>query len=347
MLYTTTKNKMMKLLLLLLLPFSLAAQNIDGNNSGSAKATAFVNSLNDVQSKKALFPFDEMNRYEWHYLPAAMVARYGVCVKDLDSSQKQSLYTLMKAYLSNEGYVRTQNIMSFEYLLKELEPNNPNRIPENYYAAVYGNPGKDSVWGWKFSGHHVALNFTIVNNQLAFAPFFFGVYPATVKEGTKKGMRVIKDEEDLGFELVNSFTPGQKTKALFQLKAFNDIVSTNAEQVGPLAPVGIFAKDMTHDQKIILNKLIVAYLSSMPTEIAKTRMKKVTTEDMDAIRFGWAGDTVPGKPHYYRIQGKTFLIEFDNTQSNANHIHTVWRDFNGDFGEDLLREHYHNSKHHQ
>lgn len=335
----------MKLLLLLLLPFSLLAQNIDKNSAGSTKAMAFVNSLNEEQHKKAVFEFDNMSRYEWHYLPATMVARYGVCVKDLDSNQKQHLYTLLKAFLSEEGYTRTQNIMSYEYLLKELEPNNPNRIPEYYFVAIYGNPGKDSTWGWKFSGHHVALNFTLVNDQLAFAPFFFGVYPATVKDGPKKDMRIIKDEEDLGFELMNSFTQEQKTTALFRLKAFADIVSTNAEQVGPLKPVGILAKDMTQTQKIVLNKLIVTYLLMMPPGIAKMRMKKLMAEDMDSIRFGWAGETILGKPHYYRIQGNTFLIEFDNTQSNANHIHTVWRDFNGDFGEDLLREHYHNSNH--
>ena len=236
--------------------------------------------------------------------------------------------------------------MSFEYILKEMEPNNPIRIPENYYAAIYGSPNKDSVWGWKFGGHHVSLNFTVVNGQLSFAPFFFGVNPAEVKDGPKKGMRLIKDEEDMGFELVNSFNVEQKQKALFQLKAFSEIVTTNSQQVAPLKPVGIFAKDMTSEQQLILNKLIIAYLSSMPSQIAKIRMRKITSEDMDVITFGWAGGTVRGIPHYYRIQGKTFLIEFDNTQNNANHIHTVWRDFNGDFGADLLKEHYHNSKHH-
>ena len=337
----------MKLLLFLMLPFYLAAQNIAETNSGSAKALAFVNSLRDVQKKKAVFPFDEMTRYEWHYLPATMVYRYGIGVKDLDSTQKENLYSLLQAYLSNEGYTRTKNIMGFEYLLKEAEPENLNRIPENYFVAIYGVPGKDSVWGWKFSGHHVALNFTVVNDKVAFAPFFFGVYPAEVKEGPKKGMRIMKDEEDLGFELVNSLTMEQKQKALFQLKAFSEIVTTNAIQVGPLKPVGIFAKDMRLEQKTILNKLIVAYLLSMPPAIAKTRMKKIITEDINAIRFGWAGGTEPGKPHYYRVQGKTFLIEFDNTQSNANHIHTVWRDFYGDFGLDLLREHYQTVQHHQ
>ena len=337
----------MKLLLLLLLPISLTAQNSNENNSGSAKAMAFVNTLSDVQKKKTVFPFVDTSRYDWNFLPAYTNPRTGIAIKELDSMQQLQFYTLLSAYLSNDGYTRTKTIMSFEYLLKELEPNNPSRIPGNYFVAVYGNPCKDSTWGWKLSGHHVALNFTIVNDQLAFAPFFFGANPGEVKSGPQKGLRIIKAEEDLGFELVNSFTPEQKQTAVFQLEAFAEIVTTNAATVEPLPPVGLAAKDMTHEQVIILNKLIIAYLSSMPGEIANSRMKKIASEDMDVIRFGWAGGIVPGKPHYYRVQGKTFLIEFDNTQNNANHIHAVWRDFNGDFGRDLLREHYHNSKHYK
>ena len=337
----------MKLILLFLFPFALMAQNMTNQNSGSDKDVAFVKSLNPVQQKKAVFPFNEMNRYEWHFLPAAMVGRTGIAVKDLDSLQKENLHLLLQAYLSKEGYVRTTNIMDFEYLLKEMQPQNPNRIPENYSVSIYGTPCQDSIWGWKFSGHHLALNFTIVKDKIGFAPFFFGVYPAEVKEGVKKGTRLLKDQEDLGFELINSLTPDQKFIAIFQLKPYTEIVTTNSQKVGQLEPVGIFAHDLNPSQKIILNKVIASYLLSMPTQLANARIKKIDTEDMNAIRFGWGGETVPGKPHYYRIQGKTFLIEFDNTQDNANHIHTVWRDFNGDFGADLIREHYHASKHHK
>jgi Protein of unknown function (DUF3500) len=336
----------MKILLFLMLPLYLVAQKNDLTDQGSALAMTFVHSLNEAQRQKALYPFEEITRYEWHYLPATMVARYGIGIKDLDSIQKTNVYMMLKSFLSNEGYTRTRNIMNYEYLLKEMQPENVNRIPENYYIAVYGQPG-DSTWGWKFSGHHVALNFTIVEGQLAYAPFFFGVYPAEIKDGPKKGTRLLKDEEDLGFELINSFSHEQKEKALFQLNPFSDIVSTNAQQVGPMKPVGIFAKEMTLTDKALLNKLIVAYLSSMPEAIAKTRMEKIIKEEMDAISFGWAGGTEPGQPHYYRVQGDSFMIEFDNTQNKANHIHTVWRDFNGDFGADLLREHYQHSKHHK
>ncbi|MBA4409177.1 MAG: DUF3500 domain-containing protein [Bacteroidota bacterium] len=337
----------MKLLLILLLPLSLFAKTTNNNNFGSARAMAFVNSLSEIQKKKAVFPFDEMNRYDWHYLPSTMAERSGIAVKDLNSAQKLILDSLLQSYLSEEGFQRTKEIMGLEYFLKETEPTNLNRIPENYFVSVYGIPGKDRTWAWKFSGHHISLNYTVVNNQMAFAPFFFGAHPAVVKEGSKKGMRIIHDEEDLGFLLVNSFTQEQKQTAIFQLKAFSDIVTTNAVQVSPLKHVGIFARDMTHAQKTVLNKLIVAYLLSMPKPIAKIRMEKIIKEDLNLMSFGWAGGTGPRDPHYYRVQGKTFLIEFDNTQNNANHIHSVWRDFNGDFGEDLLKEHYQLSHHHE
>lgn len=328
---------------LLFIPLALNGQN---NTVDFSSALIVINSLDSLQKAKSVFPFDEMSRYDWNYLPPSLIPRRGACLKDLDSTQKNNVYALLKSFLSEKGFTRTLDIMDNEFYLKELEPNMIHRIPENQFIAFYGNPGTDSIWGWKFSGHHIALNFTIVNDKLAFTPVFFGVYPAEIKEGQNKGRRIIKDEEDIGFELINMLSSEQKLKAIFQSKAFNDIVTTNSIQVGPLDPVGILAKDLTPQQKIILNKLIVCHLSSMPTEIAEMRMKRIASEDFNQIRFGWAGGLVEGVPHYYRIQGKTFLIEFDNTTHNANHIHIVWRDFNGDFGVDLLKEHYENTKHH-
>ncbi len=334
------------LILLLFLPISLSAQQNKEANSIVAKAATFINSLNEQQKKIALFSFNELNRYEWHYVPPTQIPRQGIAIKDLAPAQKKLVNFLLQAFLSKEGYDKTKSIMALENVLQELEPNNKSRISENYFIAIYGSPKKDSVWGWKFSGHHLALNFTVIKDKIAFAPFFFGANPATVKSGMQKGLRVLKAEEDFGFELLNSLTQSQKQKAIFQLEAFSEIVTTNSAKATPLNPTGIFAKDITTEQKTILNKLIAAYLSSMPPTLAKIRMNKIRVADMDSLCFGWAGDTMPGKPHYYRVQGKTFLIEFDNTQNNANHIHTVWRDFNGDYGLDLLKEHYQNSPHH-
>jgi hypothetical protein len=337
----------MKKIFFLLFPIALTAQNNDNVKIGSAKATAFIQTLNETQKKRVSFPLNEMTRYEWHYVPSTMLGRTGISVKDLDSTAKQAFYELLKTFLSNEGYAKTLDIMSLEHILKELEPNNTHRIPENYYVSIYGDPEKDATWAWKFTGHHLALNFTVIDDKLAFAPLFLGANPAEVKSGPQKGKRVLKNEEDLAFEIIHSMTPEQKAKTIFDTRAFSDIVTTNSQEVNRLKPAGILAKDMTEQQKITLNKLIMVYLSSMPTAIAETRMKRVIKEDMNAIRFGWTGSAEYGKGHYYRIQGNSFLIEFDNTQNNANHIHAVWRDFNGDYGRDLLKEHYKNAPHHQ
>ena len=294
-------------LFLLCIPFDLKAQD---NTADYLPAITVINSLDSIQKAKALFSFDDMSRYDWNYLPPSLIPRKGVCLKDLDSTQKKNVYALLKSFLSNKGFLRTQEIMNNEYYLKELEPNMIlHRIPENHFISFYGTPAKDSVWGWKFSGHHIALNFTIVKNQLALTPIFFGVYPAEIKEGNNKGRRIIKEEEDIGFELINMLSGEQRAIAIFQSKAFNDIVTTNAIQVGPLTPVGIVAKDLTLQQKTILNKLIVSHLSSMPAAIAEMRMKRIAAEDFNQIRFGWAGGLQKGIPHYYRIQGKTFLIQ--------------------------------------
>lgn len=331
---------MIRVFFLVLLPFTLSAQS----NSPVTTTVAFLASLHTGQKSIATFPFSDTTRYEWHYLPASQIKRYGLCLKELDTVQHISFYTMLKQFLSDRGYERSRQIMDYENLLKELEPRNPGRIPENYFVAFYGNP-TDRIWGWRLTGHHLTLNFTFVNGELAFAPFFFGVYPASLKEGPNAGQRLIKEEEDLGFELVNSMTPAQRSKAVFQSVTFNDIQTTNAKIAARLDDSGIYAKELSRQQKMILEKLIVTYLSSMPEAIAGDRMKRVRAEAIEEILFAWAGGTEPGVPHYYRIQGKSFLIEFDNSQHNANHIHTVWRDFNGDFGEDLLKAHYQEHKH--
>jgi hypothetical protein len=252
----------------------------------------------------------------------------------------------MKGYLSETGFDRTRAIMDLEYVLKEMQPTSTNRIIENYYIAFYGTPHQDSIWGWAFQGHHVVLNFTVVKDKVAFAPFFFGSNPAEIKEGPSQGYRVIAAEEDIAYSLLNSFSAEQRAKAVFQENPFIEIVTFTATQVAPLPPVGITVREMNGVQKNLLNLLLTAYLSAMPDDLAAARLGNIQSEDFEDVRFGWAGGLKKGEPHYYRIQGKTFLVEFDNTQNNANHIHEVWRDFNGDFGRDLLLEHYEHEHHH-
>ena len=245
----------LRILITLLFPLSIFAQHSHNIHSNSGKAVDFLNSLQVEQKKKVVFPFDEMNRYNWHFVPATMSARDGLSMRDLDKSQNKKLNELLHSFLSDKGYDKTKGIMSLEYVLKVLEPTNENRIPENFFIAIYGDPSLDKVWGWKFGGHHIALNFTIVDDKIAFAPFFFGANPGTVRQGPQKGYRALKDEEDYGFELLNMLDQEHKTKAIFESIAYADNVTTNMPQVTPLEDVGVIAKEMSTEQKIVLNKL--------------------------------------------------------------------------------------------
>jgi hypothetical protein len=336
-------SKFFILLLVALVPAT--GHNHKAPSSSTETALRFIHSLTAEQKQQAVLAFEEMGRSEWTYLPASMVPRKGILLKDLNTQQKDLLNHLLRAYLSQQGYAKAENVLTLEQVLYELSGRSTTRDPEAYAVAIYGNPTKEGVWAWKFEGHHISLNFTVVKDRTAFAPFFFGANPAEVKGGPHKGLRVLKAEEDLGFELVQAMSPEQRAKAIFQQTAFAEIVTASDSQVRPLEPAGIPASELTPAQQTILNRLLAAYLSSMPASLAEARLKRLATEDGNTVRFGWAGATERGRPHYYRIQGKTFLIEFDNTQDNANHIHAVWRDFNGDFGRDLLREHYKASPH--
>lgn len=332
--------------ILLFSPLLMLAQSHSLSHANTEKVIVFLKSLSDDQKKITLFPLNELNRFDWHFVPPTQSPRTGISIKSLQPTQKEFVSKMLQDFLSEKGYEKTKRIMGLEYILMVLEPKNSSRISENYFISIYGMPGIDAAWGWKFTGHHLALNFTVVGNQMAVAPFFFGANPGTVGEGPQKGFRALKAEEDLGFELINLLNDPQREKTIFNSKAFSDIVTFNSPHVMPLDEVGLLAKEMTTLQKVVLEKLIATYLADMPEKIAKQRQKKIIKEDFDDIRFGWAGATVIGQGHYYRVQGKSFLIEFDNTQNNANHIHAVWRDFNGgDYGLDMIKTHYEQHSH--
>ncbi len=308
-------------------------------------ALVFLNALNDEQRKMAQFPFDDSSRMGWHFFPGAMFPRQGIQLHQLNPSQKELLFELLKVSLSESGYNKTMRIIDLENILAEMDGNTNFRDSEKYYAAFYGDPGKDALWGWSFEGHHISLNFSVLNDKISIAPRFMGASPATIRNGPRKGERTLYKEEDYGFKLINSLSAEQQLIAIFKKVAYPEIVTSNSTEVAPLMPVGIKMEALTEEQHIILISLLNEYISSMPKELADKRMNNIRAEEFNAIRFGWAGSTKAGKPHYYRIQGKSFLVEFDNVQNGANHIHTVWRDFNGDFGRDLIKEHYEHSHH--
>ena len=308
------------------------------------KAAAFINSLNEIQKTKALFEINDTGRQKTNALPPASVPRNGLKLNEMDSLQKIKLFLLLHDFLSDEGITKVKNIMSLENVLRDLEKSD-RRDEGLYFVAFFGMPGKDIAWSWKFEGHHLSLNFTVVKNEIRFAPLFMGSNPAEVREGPRTGFRALKNEDDEAYALMKLFTDQQKEKVIFNKQPLPDIVTFNKSDVSPLDRVGMNVSEMNAEQKKQLNKLIGVYLSNLPPILASKRRKKIDAEDMHELQFGWAGSDEPGKQHYYRIQGKTFLIELDNAQNNGNHIHSVWRDFYGDFGRDLLLEHYKNAQH--
>ncbi len=303
-------------------------------------ANKFVASLSPEQKQKALFKFDDEQRFDWHFIPRE---RKGVPLKDLNEEQRKLAMEFMKSGLGASGYQKATTIISLEPILAQLEGSGRRfpRDPELYYFSVFGTPSAKNAWGWRVEGHHIALNFTVVKGDLVSnTPLFFGANPAEVRQGDRKGLRALAGEEDRARDLVQALDEKQRGTTIFDATALKDIVSMNSRKADPLKPEGIASGQLNKQQKEMLDRLLGEYLSRMPQDIADERRKKLREAGMDKIYFAWAGGINRGDPHYYRVQGPTFLIEYDDTQNDANHIHSVWRDFNGDFGDDLLREHY-------
>lgn len=299
-----------------------------------------LNSFNPEQKEKAIFALDDPKKEDWHFFPSTMFEREGVPIKEMNPRQREFLHSVLKSFLSKSGYEKTLEIMELENVLKSFGEDSVMRDSEKYFISFYGNPMTDDLWSMSFEGHHISLNFTISGEEIVASPRFFGANPALIPKGPRKGDRTLEEEEDLGFDLINSMDLQQQEKAIFQEESFKDIVSLNLPEISPMKPVGIRYSELNPDQQKQLVRIIDQYLFNMPSKIAKARREKVLSEDLSDLYFGWVGAKSLGAAHYYRIQAKTFLIEFDNSQNNANHIHTVWRDFEGDFGRDLIREHY-------
>lgn len=315
----------------------------DNNNKS---AIDFLNALNKEQLEKTSLPFDDTSRVSWHFLPSSMYPREGITLGELNATQKDLFAKMFREFISESGYKKTKQIINLENILVELGGDPDFRDATKYFIAFYGNPKKDDIWAWSFEGHHVSLNFTISKNKIVASPRFYGANPAIVTKGKNKGLHTLHKEETLAYGLLHSMTEIQKKQAIFRTVAFKDIVTSHDSEVSPLDKKGISVKSLDASQKELLKAIIMEYLKSLPKQQAEQRAQQITKEELNDITFGWAGNTALGEAHYYRIQGTSFLIELDNTQNNANHIHCVWRDFNGDFGRDLIKEHYKNAAHH-
>jgi hypothetical protein len=283
-------------------------------------------------------------RLNWHFIPKD---RKGLAFKDMTADQRQLALGLLKSGMSDRGFGTATNIINLELILQDLEGTGRRfpRDPGLYYVSVFGKPDKKGAWGWRVEGHHLSVNFTVIGGEVASTPSFFGSNPAEVRKGSSKGLRVLAQEEDIARELLRSLSDEQRKEAVFDQTAPKDILTEAKKKVTPLDKAGIASAKLKKDQQELLMKLVKVYVQRVRPDVAEVDLAKIEKAGVDNIYFAWAGSVEPGQGHYYRVQGPTFLLEYDNTQNDANHIHAVWRDFNGDFGEDLLQKHYRENPH--
>lgn len=307
----------------------------------AAAASAWLQSLDEPQRKQATYALDDAERENWHFIPKP---RNGLPLKAMTPAQRELARSLVATGLSQRGQLTTDAIMALEDVLFAME-GAERRDHGLYYFTVFGAPDPHGTWGWRLEGHHLSVNFLVADgSKVAATPMFFGSNPAEVRiEHAQKGKRALAAEEDLGRALVKSLNAEQQQAVLIATKAPGDVITGNDRQVKLAAPAGVSYAQMNADQQTRLRALVELYAGRLRGEIAQAELQKIAAQGWDNLHFAWAGSLEPNQPHYYRIQGPRFVIEYDNTQNNSNHIHTTWRDLTGDFGRDLLKEHYEQS----
>ncbi|MGH7415637.1 MAG: DUF3500 domain-containing protein, partial [Candidatus Rokuibacteriota bacterium] len=321
------------------------AQASDAARAAMAGAAlAFLGALSADARKRAVFAFGDKERLDWHYVPRR---RDGVPFKAMPAPARAAAHELMKASLSAAGYGKAVNVIQLEEVLRQIETFGLSRDPENYAFTIFGNPGASAPWGWRVEGHHLSLNFTLLPGRpVAVTPAFMGANPAEVPAGARKGLRALAAEQDLGRALARSLNEAQRARTVIAARSLGDIVTGPGRADSLATPAGLALAEMTGDQRSLAARLIEEYARNMRSELAEQEISRMREAGLERIHFAWAGPLDPGRAHYYRLHGPTLLIEYDNTQNNANHIHSVWHDPRRDFGLDLLRAHYQRGRHH-
>ena len=326
----------------------LFAQGEPKEPSGKAMfqaAQKFRGTLPEEQLGRASFGFDDGERLNWHFIPRE---RKGLPLRDLEGESLKAAQALIASGLSQAGYDQALSIMSLEEVLYLLEPGDraerrERRNPGKYYISIFGTPSETGKWGWRLEGHHISLNYSLDKGDvLSSTPEFFGANPAFIDAGPDRVIRPLWTEEDLARQILKLCTPEQTKIALIDKMAPGDLrVGSDTQHPNPqpetTPPVGLPASQMSADQKKLLAELLGEYLKNMPGDVSGRRRASLTQAGNDNIYFAWWGQTERNQPHYYRLQGPTFLVEYNNTQNKANHVHSYWRDFAGDFGIPLKK----------
>ena len=291
----------------------------------------------ELLSQASDFSFNGEERLDWHYIPRQ---RQGLPIGNTTAGQRARLERFLRAGMGEAGVAKVHGVIEVEEVLYERSGRREMRNPGNYFLSIYGSPGATGAWGWRFEGHHLSVNFTVLDGEVvSVSPTFFGANPAEVREGPKSGLRVLAREEDMARELLATFVAHDRQRVVIDDIAPRDILTEATPRAEMGSPEGVAMADMTEPQSQLLIDLIGIYTRRLHPDLAGREISRIRDAGLERVHFAWAGSAEPGQPHYYRIHGPTFVIEYDNTQNNANHIHTAWRDFARDFGYDPLRAH--------
>jgi hypothetical protein len=287
-------------------------------------ATTFLATLDDAARSKATYAFGDSERQRWHWTTPAGFPRNGLPLSEMNPDQRRSALDLLRASVSPAGYQKTLDIMSLQ--------NELGNDPNLYYVTLFGAPDGSAPWGWRFEGHHISRHFTIVGEQVSMTPFFVGAWPTA----TNAGLRAMDREEQAARELVTSLEGASRETVIFRPRTLTNHVTQNQPFVSPLDPVGLLVGELNDDRKALVLEIIQTYLGALPPATATPLFERLSAAGIENVRFGWTGSVEPRRPHYYRLQGPTFLLEFDNSRNSGTHIHSVWRDFAEDFGQNLV-----------
>lgn len=320
----------------LVLAKALQADAADATGERMAEAAnKLLSGLSDELRAKTTFTFDDPVRLSWHFYPVTPEPRKGAVLKAMTAKEKELVKDLLRAGTSKEGYDQALNVIALENILRDIENTEwakKFRDSDLYYVSVFGKPAKTGKWGWRIEGHHLSLNYVIDDGKvIASTPIAFGANPGEVMSGPHKGLRALMKEEDLARQLYTSLEPASRKKATISAKAPFDILTEMNVQPRRLPAEGLARASMDSRQQQVLDQLVKLYANRHPADVSTRLQKEIAEAGADKVVFGWAGPPEPGQPHYYRIQGPTFVIEYCNAQNRANHIHSLWRSYLGDF----------------
>jgi hypothetical protein len=280
---------------------------------------------------------------EWSYLPGP---RDGLSLAEMTPAQREAALSLLDTGCSTSGARTARAVIELDLIRRQLGGADPQPGDDRFWFRVFGTPAADGAWAWRVNGHHLAVQVTVVGDALTVTPSFFGSEPGTVPSGPHEGLRVLTAEEDLARTLLESLDEDQRRSAITSEIAPPDILTRN-DPVADLSRItgGIAHGDLTTGQQTGLQGLVRHYFGRTPEPASAAAWASACEAGLDEIRFAWAGGTRPGEGHYYSVLGPTFLLEYDNTQDDANHVHSVWRDLTNDWGGDLLARHYATGQH--